>query len=77
METIKVNAETKKRLTKIAGILEKKTGKRVSYDDVINYLIDRREVNKKYARKLFGIAKGLDLYDELIKGRTEDEKGSP
>lgn len=75
METIKVKPETKRRLTEIAGILEKKTGKRVSYDDVINYLIRRRETaSKRYAERLFGIASGLDLYGELVTGRKEDEE---
>ncbi|MDT7876511.1 hypothetical protein DDW09_00280 [Sulfolobus sp. SCGC AB-777_L09] len=78
METIKVKPETKKKLTEIAGMLEKKTGKRVSYDDVINYLIERNEgIKKKYAEKLFGIAKGVELYEELIRSRKEDEEASP
>jgi hypothetical protein len=61
-------------------MLEKKTGKRVSYDDLINYLnlIERNKgIKKKYAEKLFGIAKGVELYEELIRSRKEDEEASP
>ena len=57
-------------------MLEKKTGKRVSYDDVINYLIERRFKDGKTAEKLFGIAKGVNLYEELLNGRKEDENSS-
>ncbi|MDT7901498.1 MAG: hypothetical protein RRE78_06335 [Acidianus sp.] len=76
MESIKIKPETKKKLTEIAGMLEKKTGKRVSYDDVINYLIEKRFKDRKNAEKLFGIAKGVNLYEELLNGRKEDENSS-
>ena len=76
MESIKIKPETKKKLTEIAGMLEKKTGKRVSYDDVINYLIEKRFKDRKAAEKLFGIAKGVNLYEELLNGRKEDENSS-
>ncbi|MCY0873620.1 hypothetical protein D1867_10410 [Acidianus infernus] len=76
MESIKVKPETKKKLTEIAGMLEKKTGKRVSYDDVINYLIEKKFKDRKTAEKLFGIAKGANLYEELLNGRKEDENSS-
>ena len=29
--------------------------------------------DKKPAEELFGVARGLDLYGELLKGRREDE----
>ncbi|BCU71269.1 hypothetical protein [Stygiolobus caldivivus] len=78
MESIKVKEETKKKLTEIAGMLEKKLGRRVSYDDVIKYLIERKFKDRKLAEELFGIAKGENLYEELLKGRKEDdEKSSP
>ena len=76
MESIKVKKETKKKLTEIAGMLEKKLGRRVSYDDVINYLIERKLKNRKLAEELFGIAKGENLYEELLKGRKEDDEKS-
>ncbi|XDF43712.1 hypothetical protein AB1303_10340 [Saccharolobus solfataricus] len=76
MESIKVKPETKKKLTKIAGMLEKKLGRKVSYDEAINYLIERKLKNRKLAEELFGIAKGENLYEELLKGRKEDEKSS-
>ena len=76
MESIKVKEETKKKLTEIAGMLEKKLGRRVSYDDVINYLIERKFKDRKLAEGLFGIAKGENLYEELLKGRKEDDEKS-
>jgi predicted CopG family antitoxin len=76
VESIKIKPETKKKLTEIAGMLEKKTGKRVSYDDVINYLIEKRFKDRRTAEKLFGIAKGVNLYEELLNGRKEDENSS-
>ncbi|PVU74998.1 hypothetical protein DDW11_04485 [Sulfolobus sp. SCGC AB-777_G06] len=76
MESIKIKSETKKKLTEIAGMLEKKTGKRVSYDDVINYLIEKRLKDRKTAEKILGIAKGVNLYEELLNGRKEDENSS-
>jgi len=76
MESIKVKPETKKKLTKIAGMLEKKLGRKVSYDEAINYLIERKLKNRKLAEELFGISKGENLYEELLKGRKEDEKSS-
>lgn len=77
MEAIKIKTETKRKLTEIAGMLEKRLGRRVSYDEVINYLIERRFKDRRLAEELFGIAKGADLYGELMKGRREDEEGSP
>jgi predicted CopG family antitoxin len=76
MESIKVKPETKKKPTKIAGMLEKKLGRKVSFDEVINYLIERKLKNKKLAEELFGIVKGENSYEELLKGRKEGEKSS-
>ncbi|MGC9105909.1 MAG: hypothetical protein ACP5HQ_05770 [Thermoprotei archaeon] len=81
VETIKVRPETKRRLTEIAGMLEQRLGRRVSYDEVINYLIEeelgkRRGELRKRAEDLFGLLKGVDLYSELVKGRREDEEVS-
>mgnify|MGYP001772565503 CR=1 FL=1 len=45
----------------------------MSYDEVINYLIERRVKDKKLAEELFGIAKGSDLYGELMKRHREDD----
>jgi len=44
--TIRVNMETKEKLSKIAGYLQTKKGKKVSYDEAINFLIEQYEIKK-------------------------------
>jgi hypothetical protein len=43
MSTVRLGAETKKRLIKVRGSLESKNGKGRSLEDVINELIDYYE----------------------------------
>ncbi len=43
MSTIKVKRETLLKLTRLAGRLTEKTGKRMTYDDVIRFLISQFE----------------------------------
>lgn len=43
MSTIKVKKETLLKLTRLAGRLTEKTGKRMTYDDVIRFLISQFE----------------------------------
>ncbi|BDC17854.1 hypothetical protein [Acidianus sp. HS-5] len=57
-------------------MLEKRLGRRISYDDVINYLIERKFKDRKLAEELFGIAKGENLYEEPLNGRKEDDEKS-
>ncbi|MBP1357023.1 MAG: hypothetical protein JZD40_00815 [Sulfolobus sp.] len=76
VESIKVRSETKMRLIRIAGELEKKYGRRFSMDDVINYLIDKNTIKPELLDKLFGSLKGVDLYSELVKERETDEERS-
>jgi len=44
--TIRVNKQTKKKLSKIAGYLQTKKGRKVSYDETINFLIEQYEIKK-------------------------------
>ena len=44
--TIRVNKQTKKKLSKIAGYLQTKKGRTVSYDETINFLIEQYEIKK-------------------------------
>jgi len=43
LSTIKVKRETLLKLTRLAGRLTEKTGKRMTYDDVIRFLISQFE----------------------------------
>ncbi len=43
MSTIKVKKGTLLKLTKLVGYLTEKTGRRMTYDDVLQYLISRFE----------------------------------
>ena len=44
--TIKVSVKTKEKLNRIKGELMTKSGDQFTYDDVISWLIDKREVKK-------------------------------
>ncbi|EZQ11341.1 VapB-type antitoxin [Candidatus Acidianus copahuensis] len=76
VESIKVKDETKMKLIKIAGELEKQYGRRFSIDEVINYLIDKSTLKPELLDSLFGSLKGVDLYNELLKERRLDEERS-
>lgn len=51
MSTIKVRKETLLRLTKLVGYLTERAGRRMTYDDVIQYLINNFEGEKKTKNK--------------------------
>jgi len=44
--TVRVNKQTKKKLSKIAGYLQTKKGRKVSYDETVNFLIEQYEIKK-------------------------------
>ena len=44
--TIRISRKTKEKLSKIAGYLQTKKGRKVSYDEAINFLIEQYEIKK-------------------------------
>jgi len=81
--TIQISEETKKKLFIVMNQLEKMWGRRVTYDEIINSLLEERktEVNKveflKNIKKYQGILKpgeGIVLLKELRKEDNEREK---
>jgi hypothetical protein len=80
MGTVMLKEDTKKRLTKVAADLQKKTGKRVDFDTAIAFLIDNYLSKKKDWDKFNEFCKPIEgittegLIEELYKGRKEDEK---
>ena len=81
--TIQISEETKKKLFSVMNQLERRWGRRVTYDEAIKYLLqeEKNEVNKeqflKDIKKFQGILKpgeGKKLLKELRKESYEREK---
>ncbi len=81
--TIQISEETKKKLFLVINQLEKKCGRRVTYDEAIKFLLqeEKNEIDKnqflKNIRKFQGILKpgeGKKLIKELRKESYEREK---
>ena len=80
VESIKVRKETKERLRRLIGELEARTGRRVSVDEAINYLLDQYAVDTAAFAEAVRIVRARvrpgELYAELRRGRSEDEGSS-
>ena len=67
-------------MTKIVGELQAKLGKKVDFDEAIRFLISiyrGRERRKKLFEEFVKPIENLefkDVYEELLKGRKEDER---
>jgi len=81
--TIQISEETKKKLFLVMNSLEKKWGRRVTYDEAIKFLLqkEKNEVDKdqflKNIKKFQGMLKpgeGKKLLKELRKESHEREK---
>ncbi len=80
MSTIFVSERTKKRLLTVAASLQEKLGKRVSFDDVISYLIDlyerdrgKPELFRLFCKPMPGVS-FKEAYEELLRERRKDER---
>jgi|GEM_PF-612227 lipoate-protein ligase A len=76
-ESVKIKTSTKKSLMRVVGLLQEKTGKRVTVDDAVAYLIRRFEAGEKKPEllfELFGVLKGSKLSQKLMAERTLDEE---
>ncbi len=80
MVTIAITEENRRKLLSIAADLQKKTGRRVDFDEVISYLTRtyERSIRRSELFELFcKPVEGGDLntlYAELISERREDEQ---
>ncbi|WP_231961082.1 MULTISPECIES: hypothetical protein [Sulfolobaceae] len=73
LETVKIKAGTKKKLIKLIGKLEMKYGRKFTIDDAINYLLEKRRGKRpELLDQVFGVAKGVELYEMLRAERRED-----
>lgn len=74
--SIQLKTDTKKRLEKLRKKYETRFNRKLSYDEVIDFLVERIEESfnrkNKAANNLFGILKESD--DSLVKLRKEGEK---
>ncbi len=79
MTTISIKEETRKKLLRIAGELQKRTQKRADFDTVIRFLIDEyteRQVDKEAWERFTAPISGVDfdsLYVDLMLERRLDE----
>jgi len=78
--TIAINDENRKKLLLIAADLQKKSGRRVDFDDVISFLtgtyehsLRRKEMFELFCKPVAGADFG-NLYAELIAERRKDEQ---
>jgi hypothetical protein len=82
MTTISIKEDTRKKLLRIAGDLQKKTQERADFDTVIQFLIDaynEKQVDFEAWSKFTTPLPGIDfnsLYHDLIMERQLDEKHS-
>lgn len=82
MTTISIKEDTRKKLLRIAGELQKRTQERTDFDTVIQFLIDiynERQVDLEAWGKFTAPVSGIDfdsLYNDLIMERKLDDKRS-
>jgi hypothetical protein len=75
--TITISGRTRRELLRVAGELQLKRGKRVDYEDVIEYLLAK---SMKDERLLMQAVKptgrsSAELQEALRQGRSEDRRG--
>jgi len=80
MVTIAIRDENRKKLLLIGADLQKKSGKKVDFDDVISFLtrtyeynLRRKEMFEFFCKPVVGADFG-NLYAELIAERRKDEQ---
>jgi len=74
--TITISDRTRRELLRVAGELQSKSGKKVDYEDVIQYLLSR---SAKDERLLLDAVRpsgrsSAQIREGLLKGRAEDTK---
>lgn len=75
-----MSKETKKELSKIAGELQAKFGRRIDFDETLRFLVHMyraRKRKKALFEKFTEPIKDLsfdDAYIELVEGRNKDER---
>lgn len=80
MARLTISEENRRRLLRIAGDLQRETGRRISFDDVISYLAEsyeKRAQNKELFRLFCEPVERVDFdgsYFELIAERRRDEE---
>jgi len=80
MTTISIKEDTRKKLLRIAGDLQKKTQERADFDTVIQFLINaynEKQIDLEAWSKFTAPISGIDfgsLHDDLIMERQLDEK---
>ncbi len=71
--TIKVSKKTKEKLLRLASKIRLESGKEITLDEAIGYLLSRNVVDTDRIKSVRFRLVGLDLSSEQIKGRTEDD----
>ena len=75
--TITISDKTRKELLRVAGFLQQKRGKKVDYEDVIQYLLQKGGKDEKLLRSAV-IHTGWtseEIREALTQGRAEDKRG--
>ena len=75
--TITISDKTRKELLRVAGVLQQQRGKKVDYEDVIQYLLQKRGKDERLLRSAV-IHTGRtseEIRDALRQGRAEDRRG--
>ena len=75
--TITISDKTRKELLRVAGLLQLQRGKKVDYEDVIQYLLQKGGRDEKLLRSAV-IHTGWtseEIREALNKGRAEDRRG--
>ncbi len=75
--TITISARTRRELLKVAGELQSKRGRRVDYEEVIEYLLAKSRRNERLlmeAVKPTGRS-SAEIRSALREGRSEDRRG--
>jgi hypothetical protein len=71
--TIKVTKITKEKLFRLASNIQLESGKKITLDEAIEYLLSRNVIDTDKIKSVRSRLAGLDLSSELIKGRSEDD----
>ena len=77
MTTIQIDNGTRDKLFKLMTELQKSFGRRLSFNEVVNYLVSEHESKlsaRKHLLELFGSLEITQAKEELQKLRKEDEK---
>ena len=81
MVTIAIDEKIRKKLLVIAGELQKKSGKKINFNDVLDYLTNkfaddakRPELFENFCKPPTPKISFQEIYDELIEERMKDEQ---